>query len=132
MDWRTELFREADQAAAECDALLARMQQRRELIEKSAARLIYKQNDDARQDEPQEETMDAALADALALAAGWIGDEIGKSMKRQADDISARLDGIESRLDLMEERLDTLEGGDGTRRVVRLPTLALKGGRDAV
>jgi hypothetical protein len=71
------------------------------------------------------------LQEHLEMAADAIGSEIGGLMKKQADDIRAAIDELTSRLDAVEERLDALESGDNATRVMTLPKLTLKGGRDA-
>jgi hypothetical protein len=55
------------------------------------------------------------LQSHLEMTATAIGDELGKLMRKQADDVSARLDELETRLDAVETRLDALEGNSSSK-----------------
>jgi uncharacterized coiled-coil protein SlyX len=62
----------------------------------------------------------------------FIGDEVRKMDKQQADDLAARIDQLEERLDLLEDRIAELEGGNGNaRRVMTQPRLQFRRHGDA-
>jgi hypothetical protein len=112
MQWRTELFQEADAPGAECDALLTRLQERRQLVEKQApdVGVIYKQNDNALVG--QAEPDDVPISDEAAVLADMVGELI-------------------ARLNELEQRIDALENDSDSERGNVVPLLELKGGRHA-
>jgi hypothetical protein len=115
----------------ETDSLLARMQERRLLIEKAdGGGLVYKTRDDSLA-QPQEAAPDANewLQSRLEEVCDIIGGEMGRTRKELRDEIVARLDEIENRLDALESRVDDLAG---TKTASAAPVIALRGRVDVV
>jgi hypothetical protein len=135
-----DILRAMDLANQEADELIARMARRREqaratdsATDSGATDLIYKTFEPQPQaDDGWQEWFARSFDDRMNRYLEIIGDETRQAIRKQADDVAARLDEIESRLDEIETRLDELDGGNGnTKRVVSLPMLTFKGGRNA-
>jgi hypothetical protein len=68
-----------------------------------------------------------AFDDHIGDVVGVIGDEVRKMLRKQADDVAARIDDLEQRVADLEQRLDEIQGVGKSA----VPFLALKGGRNA-
>jgi hypothetical protein len=117
---------------AECDALLERLQQRREIIEKqSANRLVYKvrQNVETTMDDAASASWNSWFARSFDDRIGAVLEVIGSEVRKQGDDILGRLDQIAAQLAELEARVSDLEGSGSNNKSA--PLLMLNGGRDA-
>jgi hypothetical protein len=126
-----------DAMRAECERDDARLEKlMRRQVNKSD--LIFKTREDSLIPEPQPRSMakseqqawNSWLQSHLETFADDVGDVMGRAIKRQGDDLRARLDDLETRVGEIEDRLGELETWRGANEKIA-PFIPLRGKRSA-